>query len=76
MLLIIYRIYNFKKKSACKKFYESDYLLFCTRYSNVSVVRPAMLLIISGLNIERFILMRPIYIGKYILVVKQLVLIV
>ena len=43
--------------------------------SEVPIVRPPLVLVESGLNSEQVSLMRAIYFGKCILVLKQVVLI-
>ena len=45
------------------------------QYSEVLIIRPPVVLSESGLNSDQVSLMRPIYIEKSILVLKQVVLI-
>ena len=41
------------------------------KYSEVPIIRPPMILVESGLNDEQVLLMKPIYIEKCILVLKN-----
>ena len=44
------------------------------QYSEVPVIRPPLVLVESGLNSDQVSLMRPVYIEKCILVLKEVVL--
>ena len=55
-------------------FQTNDYLR-SLNYSEVPIIRPPMVVVENGLNSDLVTLMRPIYIEKCILILKQVVLV-